>query len=318
MSRTLSREALETVAVAAPADAVFGLITDVRRWPQLFRSLVHTRIGPGDGGATDVVHCWGVRGPDAVRAWTARRWIDAEALTVDFDNEPPPPGVRAQHGRWTVEPSGPGSCRVTLSHAFDCGDDVPGHLADRTAAEFARHSAGQLAELKQAAERGVELDQLIIGWEDTLFVSGDAADAWVVLWEAGRWPERIPHVSRLALSEPEPGVQFFDMDTATPDGRAHTTRSVRIGFPHDLIVYKQITLPPMLEAHTGHWRFEQTPEGVLLGARHTVTLKKSALDMLGPGTTVPAARRYARKVLGTNSMKNLQIAKAYAEERAGD
>lgn len=316
VTQTRNLEAVETMTVAAPARAVFDLIIDVERWPQFFTSLAHTRVDPDDGDATDVVRCWGVRGRDAVRVWSARRWIDHDALRVDFDNDPPPPGVRTQHGRWTVEPDGEDACVVTLRHAFDCGDDVSAELLARIETEFARHSQAQLGELKDAAERRVELDDLVIGWEDTLFVSGSAADAWVVLYEADKWPERIPHVARIEMIEPAPGVQFFDMDTSTPDGRAHTTRSVRVCFPYELIVYKQTTLPPMLAAHTGHWRFAQTPEGVLLGARHTVTLKRSALSQLGPDTTVADARRYARRVLGTNSMKNLQIAKAYAEERA--
>jgi ribosome-associated toxin RatA of RatAB toxin-antitoxin module len=318
VTQTQSLEATETVAVDASAATVFDLIVDVARWPQFFTSLIHTSVEPSGDDATDVVRCWGVRGHDAVRVWSARRWIDTDALRVDFDNDPPPPGVRSQRGRWQVEATGENSCTVSLAHAFDCGDDVPSAVADKIATEFAKHSAAQLAELKDAAERADELADLVIGWEDTLFVSGDAADAWVVLYEADKWPERIPHVARIDMTEPAPGVQFFDMDTSTPDGRPHTTRSVRVCFPHELIVYKQTTLPPMLEAHTGHWRFAATPEGVVIGARHTVTLKKSKLDFLGPDTTVADARRYARKVLGTNSMKNLQIAKAYAEQRADD
>lgn len=313
--RTGKLEAFKTITVAAPASAVFDLIVDVARWPQYFTSLVHTQVAPTHGDATDVVSCWGLRGPDAVRAWSARRWIDADARTVDFDNDPPPPGVRSQHGQWSVQPQGDAACVVTLSHTFDCDPEaLAAGTADRIAADFGRHSLAQLTELKEVAERGAELDELIIEWEDTLFVSGQAQDAWVVLYEADKWPERIPHVARIELTEPSAGVQFFDMDTSTPDGRAHTTRSVRICLPHELIVYKQITLPPTLDAHTGHWRFAQTRDSVLLGARHTVTLKRSALALLGPDMTVAGARSYARRVLGTNSMKNLQIAKAYAEE----
>ncbi|MEV0001601.1 aromatase/cyclase [Micromonospora sp. NPDC050980] len=303
------------VTVEAPADEVFDLIVDVRRWPQFFGSLVHTSVAPGSGGATDEVRLWGVRGESAVRAWTARRWVDRENLRVTFDNDPPPPGATGQLGHWEVEPVGAEGCRVTLRHSVVAAD-APQEALARVRAEFDRHSRIQLAELKSTAERRKELEELVIGWEDTLFVSGSAEDAWTILYEAGRWPERIPHVARIDLIEPSPGIQFFDMDTSTPDGRAHTTRSVRVCLPYELIVYKQITLPPMLEAHTGHWRFEQTPEGTVLGARHTVTLKRSKLSMLGPDTTVADARRYARRVLGTNSMKNLQIAKAHAEERA--
>jgi len=32
------------------------------------------------------------------------------------------------------------------------------------------------------------------------------------------------------------------MDTVSPNGSAHTTKSYRVCFPHDRIVYKQTTL----------------------------------------------------------------------------
>lgn len=309
-------EALETIDVAAPARDVFDLITSMQRWPQLFTTMVHTQVLPSDGDATDIVRCWGVSGRETVRAWSARRWIMADELRMDFDNDPPPPGVREQHGQWAVEARGDDSCVVTLRHRFDCGATGPADLAERVASQFSRHSRAQLAELKTAAERGPELDELIVSWEDTLVTTGAVQDAWLVLYEADKWPERIPHVARIEMTEPAPGIQFFDMDTTTPDGAAHTTRSVRVCLPHQLIVYKQTTLPPILEAHTGHWRFTETSEGLVLGARHTVTLKRSALGLLGAGTTVADARAYARRVLSANSMKNLQIAKAYAEEAA--
>ena len=68
--------------------------------------------------------------------------------------------------------------------------------------------------------------------------------------------------------------------------------------------------------HTGHWLFKAVPEGVVASARHTVTIKAAAISMLGPDATLQDARVQARKMLSANSMKNLQIAKAYAEERA--
>jgi hypothetical protein len=118
------------------------------------------------------------------------------------------------------------------------------------------------------------------------------------------------------MTEDVKNIQFFDMDTKTQDGRPHRTRSVRICFPHTLIVYKQIGLPPLLSAHTGHWKFTPVPEGIVVSARHTATIKPSALDLLRPGATVADARRYLRKQLAANSMGNLRLAKAFAEERA--
>jgi C7-C12 aromatase (ARO/CYC) len=101
----------------------------------------------------------------------------------------------------------------------------------------------------------------------------------------------------------------------TPEGRAHTTRSVRICRPGK-IIYKQISLPSVLDAHTGHWQLDETPEGVMATARHTATIKPSALHMFGDNATIADARRYLRRVLSTNSLQTLRHAQTFAEERA--
>ncbi|WP_285500537.1 hypothetical protein [Actinokineospora sp. NBRC 105648] len=91
---------------------------------------------------------------------------------------------------------------------------------------------------------------------------------------------------------------------------------MRICLPGNKIVYKQIKPPATMTAHTGHWRFTETPEGIVLGARHTCTIRPEGMSLLGEGTTVQGARRYLRKVLSANSMGNLRLTKAYAEELA--
>jgi C7-C12 aromatase (ARO/CYC) len=82
-------------------------------------------------------------------------------------------------------------------------------------------------------------------------------------------------------------------------------------------VYKQIHLPKLLTGHTGHWKFTPTREGFILGARHTATIKPSALPILGEGTSILDARKYLRRVLSSNSMGNLRLSKTFSEERAG-
>ncbi|BFO18355.1 hypothetical protein SHKM778_47430 [Streptomyces sp. KM77-8] len=70
---------------------------------------------------------------------------------------------------------------------------------------------------------------------------------------------------------------------------------MRVCLPGNKIVYKQISLPALLDGHTGHWVFTETPEGVVAHARHTATIKPSALPLLGraprspmPGSTCAA------------------------------
>lgn len=303
-----------TVA-SAPARTVFETYLAVERWAQLFTPIVHAEyVERSETG--DTVAIWALRGDDAVRTWTSRRIIDAEGLRVSFTNEDPVPPLADAGGEWSFVPLPDGTTKIVARHEFGLSPDakVP---PERILAEIEKHTVRQLEELAAASQRSEELVELILDFEDPLFAGGRAEDAWVMLYEADKWPERLAHVENLTMTEDVPNIQFFSMDTTTSDGKPHTTRSVRVCLPHRKIVYKQIQTPPLLEAHTGHWSFETTPEGVVLGSRHTVTIRPEKLALLGPDATVQDARNYLRRVLSTNSMGNLRLAKTYAEEKAG-
>jgi C7-C12 aromatase (ARO/CYC) len=309
MPETLTVE--HAVTMAAPAEDAFDCVHDVARWPQWSTPIAYAERSEATG-ATDLVKVWALRGDESVRVWSSRRELDRAGLRIAFRNEPGGDAPADARGEWVFREQPGGTTEVTLRHEVA----VESGAAERVREELDRHVTAQLAELKAAAERRKELEELTVDFEDPLFVAGAAEDAYELLYEADKWPERIPHVSALTMTEKVPGIQFFDMDTRTPDGREHTTRSVRVCFPHTRIVYKQIKLPPLLDAHTGHWLFTPVPEGLIVSARHTATIKPSALHLLGPDATVKDARRYLRKVLSANSMGNLRLAKAFAEERA--
>lgn len=311
-SRT--RETLDEIEIAASADVVYDLIADVEGWTQLHPPAIEAEfLERGDG--EDLIRHWALVDNDAARSWQVRRHLDPRRRVIRYQHEPAEQPFHRIGGDWTVEPRGD-QAMVRMRHEFEAvAEDAA--TVDWIAANLRRGSEAYLATLRDAAERRDELADLIISFEDQLFVAGDVKDVYDYLYAADKWPDRIPHVSRLFLTEPAPGVQFFDMDTCTPDGATHTTRSVRICHAPHLIVYKQTRLPALLDAHTGHWRFTETAEGVIAEARHTATIKPSALSVLGEGTTVPDARRYLRRVLSANSMSNLRLAKEYAEERAG-
>lgn len=303
-----------SATVAAPAEVIFDLVADLERWPQFFQPAVHAEcLWQGEG--EDVVRRWAIAGNDTVRTWNSRRHLDRGGLRITFEQVNPEPPVALMRGEWVFKQVAAESTLVEVRHEFAVVDDCA-RDRQRTGAQLDSRGAAQLAAVKETAERRADLDQLVLSFEDPLFIAGRIQDAYEMLYEADKWPERIAHVRRLELTEETPNIQFFDMDTETPDGSAHTTRSVRICLPPTKIIYKQIMLPKLLDAHTGHWLFSQTAEGVVASARHTVTIKPSALPILGPGTTVPDARRYLRDVLSANSMKNLRLAKEFAEERA--
>ena len=305
----------EKVVVRAPVDVVRGLVDDVAGWPQLHPTAIHAEVLE-TGGGTELVQHWALVDDHTVRTWQARRWHEDDGARVVFRHEPPAAPFAEMGGGFTFEPHEDGSTLVHMRHEFVLHREDEAFAAERLDA-MRRGTGVYLDTLRYAAENRDELARTIISFEDPLFVAGSIEDCYTYLYEADKWPERIPHVKALTLEETVPNIQFFDMDTVSGDGAAHTTRSVRICLPHHKIVYKQIKTPPMLAAHTGHWEFEQTPEGVLSSARHTATIRPERTHLLGEGTTVQDARNYLRRVLGANSLGNLRLAKEYAEKRAG-
>lgn len=312
---TLSKHIAEDQAVvSAPVEVVRGLIMDVVGWTQLHDPAVHSEYLER-GKNEDLTQQWSVVDDHTVRSWTARRWVREQGREIIFAHEPAKPPFADVRGGWTLRPQADGSTLVTMHHEFTLLKEGT-ELAARMVESMRHGSSSYLETLKYAAENREELARLIISFEDPLFISGSVEDVYTYLYEADKWPERIPHVARLDMTEEVPNIQFFDMDTVSSDGSRHTTRSVRICRPHNKIVYKQIQPPKTMVAHTGHWKFTETPEGVIASARHSATIKPEGLHLLGEGTTVEGARRYLRRILSANSMGNLRLAKAYAEERA--
>ncbi|GAA0639011.1 hypothetical protein GCM10010174_71280 [Kutzneria viridogrisea] len=300
--------------VAAPADAVFAVLAEVEKWPQFFPSMVHTEYLERTE-TSDRVEYWAVTPQEAIRHWIARRELDQDAGRITFTQEGAVGPLARLGGTWQVTATGPGSTVVSSKHEYTLAEEDPA-VAERAKADLERNSGVQFAVIKDTAQRREELAELVISFADELFIAGSVEDCYAVLYEADKWPDRFPHVTSLEMTEDVPNFQFFDMGTKSADGSTHQMRSVRICLPYRKIVYKQLKTPPLLAAHTGHWSFTETPEGVIAQTRHAATIRRDRLHVLGEGTTVADARRYLRKVLSANSMANLVFTKDYAERRA--
>ncbi|MET9297425.1 aromatase/cyclase [Streptomyces sp. NPDC003077] len=305
-----------TVTVKAPAERCYALVADLDAWPQHFGPAVHAEVLRRDEDGAELVRRWALTGDDTVHVWDAWRRLAPDAGRITLDQVEPGAPLASMRATWTCSSAGASTTEVVVSHEFTLRDDAPDDAVRTLTEELDGRTPGQLASLRETAETWEDLEPRVISFEDPLFIGGRLEDVYEFLYAAGKWPERVPHVTGLKLTEDVPGIQFFDMHTHTPDGREHTTRSVRICLPPNKIVYKQIALPALLDAHTGHWVFVQTPEGVVAHARHTATIKPSALPLLGEGTTVADARKYLRRVLSTNSLQTLRHAQRFAEERS--
>ncbi len=300
-----------TITVAAAPETVYDLLADATAWPVNFHPTVHVEQIEEDG-PDERIRIWAIAG-DQVKSWTSRRRRDREGLRIAFRQEVSQPPVAAMSGAWVLRGLPEGGTEVVLEHSYRAVDDDPEHLA-WIAEVTDRNSRAELANLKALAEQAADRSELMLTFEDTVVVDGTISDVYDFLYRAQQWPDRLPHVARMDLTEDEPGVQIMEMDTITADGAMHTTKSVRVCFPDERIVYKQVVVPPLMTAHTGEWRVTAVPEGVAVTSQHTVAIRPEAVPtVLGESATVTEAREFARTALSGNSRITLEHAKAYAE-----
>ncbi|WKD32276.1 aromatase/cyclase [Streptomyces xanthophaeus] len=311
MSDSAVHRTRHSTEVAASAETVYQLVARAEDWPHIFPPSVHVERLEGDG-RQERLKIWAFANGE-VRSWTSRRELAPERARVSFRQEVSSHPVEAMGGEWIVEPAGEGRSTVTLLHDFRvAGDDAEALAWVLRAVDT--NSDAELAALKQAAETFAAEPGVLLAFEDAVEIEGSQEDVHEFLLRADLWEERLPHVSRLVLTEPGPDLQTVEMDTAAPDGSVHTTRSVRVSFAPDRLVYKQTEVPALMAAHTGRWTLTPTATGVRAASWHTVVLRPERVrEVLGPEATLEDARRLVRGSLGRNSTATLLLAKAHAE-----
>ncbi|MGQ4614393.1 SRPBCC family protein [Nocardia sp. R7R-8] len=297
-----------TRVVQAEPEVVYGLVADVTRWPVIFEPSVlvrHLHRGPDE----ERFRLW-ARVGGAVQNWTSRRVLDAEQRQIAFEQERSHAPIASMGGGWSFREIGPGATKVTLDHHFTVLD---GADAAQVAASVDRNSVIELAALGRIAELGHPVDEVIHTFEDTVTLECSAAEAYDFVYHSERWPEQVPHVGRIELTEDAEGVQLMEMDTVTAGGIPHTTKSIRVCVSGERIDYKQLVPPAILLGHSGAWEFADGPDGAVVTARHTVAIDpEAARATLGANTELADARAYLTEALSANSRNTLRCAQRYA------
>ena len=297
--------AVHTISCAAPPSVLYELVADVSRWSAILASTIDIRHIDRSEHA-ERFRLWALAGGQ-VQTWVSQRGLDPDHMRITFQQERTEPPIVHVNGEWEFQPLDGGGTRVMLRHRFT----VDGDSAGRERIAAADSSTRELAALCRLAEFGHPIDQLVFSFSNQVRLPVSVADAYSFVYRSDKWSEVLPHVSRVVLTEPQPDVQDMEMDTVTADGRTHTTRSVRLCFPHERIVYKQLVAPRLLLGHSGAWHFAADDAGTLVAARHTVAVNPVAVaDVLGPGSVLEDACEYLRGVLGANSRATLSHAGA--------
>ncbi|WP_117210715.1 aromatase/cyclase [Allorhizocola rhizosphaerae] len=299
------------ITVNAPAQTIYGLISDVTKWPYIFSPTVHVQTTQLDAN-NERLRLWAFANGQ-VRTWVSRRTLDPENLRIRFHQVITSPPVESMGGEWVLEPLADGTTRVVLLHDFTIINDDPDDRSFVTRAVDSNSNA-ELAALKRAAELGEYFNVLVLTFSDTVSINGALGDVYDFLYRADLWPERLPHVARLDLTEDVTNIQSMVMDTKSVDGSIHTTKSVRVCSPNKAIIYKQTETPEIMAAHTGRWDVREVDGAVELTSTHTVVIRPEVVSkVLGPDGTVQQAREKIQHALSTNSMTTMRHAKAYAE-----
>ncbi|MCX4906883.1 aromatase/cyclase [Streptomyces sp. NBC_00878] len=290
----------------APADVLYALVADVTRWPAIFEPTVHVRHIERSA-RSERFEIWAVMNGE-VAHWTSHRVRDADRHCVTFRQEHARPPVTSMSGSWLFRELPTGKTEIVLRHRFTVEDDDPSAVSAVSAA-LDRNSARELAALTQVAGAGHPVDELVFAFTDTIELTGTAAEAYSFVAHAERWPDLLPHVARVRLTENEQRVQDLEMETVTADGARHTTRSSRICRPGQWIAYKQQITPRLLSGHSGEWTFTDGPSGsgAVATARHVVAIAPGAVaEVLGAHASLADARAYVREALGRNSRTTLE------------
>ncbi|WP_328405123.1 aromatase/cyclase [Nocardia sp. NBC_00403] len=310
----LARDMRHTQVIKAAPEIVYDLVADVSCWPVVFGPSVlvrHLHRGPDE----ERFRLWATVNGE-VTNWTSRRLLDRDQRRISFEQERSRTPIASMGGSWAFRELDPGVTEVTLDHRFTVVDDVDPALV---AGAVDGNSISELAALARIAELGHPIDDVIHTFEDTVVLDASAAELYDFIYHSEQWPEHVPHVSRIELTEDAEGVQLMEMDTVTAGGIAHTTKSVRVCFDGTRIDYKQLMPPAMLFGHSGAWEFADGRDGAVVTARHTVAIDpERAREILGADTDLADARAYLGEALGTNSRNTLLCAVRYAAAQQAD
>jgi aromatase len=317
MSEPVLHHSEHRLVVQAPARVLYDLVARADNWPVVFGPTVHTDYLERSAHE-ERFQLWALVNGQ-VATWRSRRSLNPQRQQISFEQEVSQPPVASMAGEWRFRPRPGGSTEVVLRHRYTAVDEEPATL-DWIAQALERNSTAELGALGAVAGLGAPLADVLLSFTDRVELPGPAEAVHRFVHEADRWAERLPHVEAVRLTELGDGIQELAMDTLTPDGGTHSTRSVRVCRPAQWIAFKQLSFPDLLLGHSGLWTFRQNEDGGTSATiRHVALLNPDAVaTTLGEGATLADARELVHRNLSANSRTTIGHAGEYARGLAAE
>ncbi|ABD13499.1 hypothetical protein ThrDRAFT_04660 [Frankia casuarinae] len=303
------------IRVGAPAGFVYRLLAGLEHWPSIFAPFVHAeRLGTD--GELERVGMWTTSGT-RVERWVAFRRCQQEDLRIWFRVEQPPPPLESMERAWTVVPVSDGECLLRLAHELRVTAGVSADIG-AVVRQVDVVAEAETAAVRAAAERAVSAPDFLLTLHDDVRVDGPADRVYDFLYAVDRWPDRLPHVTRVDVQQDEPDVQLVEIDTAERRGGVLTTRTARVGRPPRGIVYKQLRLPPLASSHHVRWDIEDGGDHTVVRSIQTVVINGPGIaELLGASTSLEQARSFIRTELGSKVRLILDQAGQHVADAAG-
>lgn len=144
----------------APADAVYGIISNSGRWPDIFEPCLNVESLDKRDGYEVIRVTANVNGVEM--QWVSHRVLLEEIHGIDFETNPPLPLLKSMHGRWRVVPMEEKGSLLFLEHNFEVKEDVKGLVEGVTTPDEAldfmmqalhNNSLKELNSIKKLAEQ---------------------------------------------------------------------------------------------------------------------------------------------------------------------
>ncbi len=305
--RTRTSSSTRTVSIAAPADTVYRLLADAERWPLLLPDPVHVERIDFDG-TRERLRTWDLTPGGHIRSHRLQRTLDPRTRTITHTRQDTTRPGTPTTGTWTVHPDGDSRTRLTL-HQQHPTEPHP-ETGPETGPDAGTDSL--LARLTRLAEHHPHLDELLLSFHDTVHLDGPAEVVYDFLHHIRHWPDRTPHIDLADVTEDTPGIQLATLETTGPDGLPTTTRTVRLCFPAATrIVFKELTTPAPIAAHTGEWSLTPHATGTTVTCAQQILLHHpTPTHPHTPATTAELARtrHHLRTRLGRTTTDTLRLA----------